>query len=178
MTTPKHAGGRKPLLTPEVQAEFFNARAMGLSLERSAKLAGTTYTTIRNWRIQGEAALSTPANKRTPMDVKCLEFLKELEQIDNEWLRRCEIVLNLSMAPGQSRKTWDEATPEERREATATAKWKLSHQASTDYSTQARTELTGQNGGPVLSASMTGEQFADAMELLNPGIFDLGDDDE
>lgn len=178
MTTPKSNAGRKPLLTPEVLAEFFEARGMGLNIKRSAELAGVSETSITNWRARGRTAMSKPASKRDQMDVKCLEFLRALEKIDSEWIRRCEVVLNLSMSAGTDRKTWDNATPDERREATATAKWKLSHQASTDYSTQARTELTGQNGGPILSASMTGEQFADAMELLNPGIFDLGDDDE
>ena len=141
--------GRKPLLTPEVQAEFFGARALGLSIKRSAELAGVSETSITNWRTRGEAVKRVAANKRNAMDVKCLDFLRALEKIDSEWIRRCEIVLSLSMAPGQSRKAWDEATQDERREATATAKWKLSHQAPSDYSTQVRTEITGADSGPV-----------------------------
>ena len=64
------------------------------------------------------------------------------------------------MSPGQSRKAWDEATQAERNEAATTARWKLSHQASNEYSTQARTELTGANGGPV-------QIDRDAMEVLS-----------
>ena len=130
--------GRKPLLTPEVQAEFFGARALGLSVKRSAELAGVSETSITNWRTRGKAVKRVPANKRNAMDVKCLDFLRALEKIDSEWIRRCEIVLSLSMAPGQSRKAWEESTQDERREATATAKWKLSHQAPSDNAGQDR----------------------------------------
>src|ERR1035438_661651 len=143
MTTrnPKGAG-RKPLLTPEVQAEFFEARAMGLSIKRSAELAGVSETSITNWRARGHAASSASANKRDAMDVKCLEFLRALERVDSEWIKRCELVLDLSMSSGQNAQAWKNASNEERRLATKTAMWKLSHQAPGEYSTQTRTELT------------------------------------
>lgn len=141
--------GRPSILSDEVQAEFFNNRSMGLSFDRAAKLAGVSSTSVKNWRATGETALAKPISKRTPHEQKCVTFVTALEKIDSEWLRRCEIVLNFSLSPGQNKKTWEDATQAERSEATATAKWKLSHQAPEEYSTQTRTELTGADGGPV-----------------------------
>lgn len=141
--------GRKTLLTPEVQGEFFEARRMGLSFPRCAEWAGVSKTAVRNWRIKGEQASSVPANKRTTEQQKYVEFVRSLERVDNEWIVRCETVLNLSMTPGQNSQAWRNASIEERRLATETAKWKLSHQAPSEYSTQVRTEITGAEGGPV-----------------------------
>jgi hypothetical protein len=76
------------------------------------------------------------------MDQKCVEFLRALERVDNEWIMRCEMVLNFSMTPGQNAQAWKSASNEDRRLAAETAKWKLSHQAPSEYSTQTRTELT------------------------------------
>jgi hypothetical protein len=159
-TSPKrnpNGAGRKTLLTPEVQREFFVARAMGLSLERSAHWAGVSDTSIRNWRTEGQDASSIPASKRTPMEQKCVEFLRALERVDNEWIMRCEMVLNFSMTPGQNAQAWKNASNEDRRLANDTAKWKLSHQAPGEYSTQTRTELTGKDSGPVDLALANGE---------------------
>ena len=167
MTTRKSNAGRKPLLTPEVKAEFFNARALGRSLKRSGELAGISETTITNWLARGREASTTPASKRDDMDVKCLEFLTESEKIGHEWIRRCEIILALSMSPGDSRAIWAEAGPDERREATATAKWKLSHQAANEYSTQNRTELTGADGGPIdLEVEAMGREILSSLRFV------------
>ena len=130
---------------------------MGLSLELSAHWAGVSDTSIRNWRTQGQVASSIAACKRTLQDKKCLEFLRALEKVDAEWLMRCEMVLGLSMTPGQSSQAWRNSSMEERRLATDTAKWKLSHQAPRDYSTQTRTEFTGRDRGPVDVSIANGE---------------------
>jgi hypothetical protein len=122
---------------------------MGLSFSRCAEWAGVSKTAVRNWRIKGEEASLVPVNKRTADQQKYVEFVRSLERVDNEWIVRCEVVLNLTMSPGESRQAWEAATPEERREAATTARWKLSHQAPNEYSTQNRTELTGANGGPI-----------------------------
>ena len=149
-------------------------------MERSAKLAGVVVNTIKNWRVRGEAALSMPASKRDAFDVKCLEFLVALDKIDNEWIRRCEVILSLTMTPGKSEAAWKAATQAERNEAAATAKWKLSHQAPDEYSTQSRTEISGADGGPleidstgmdVFNILLKAKAYEDDL-ALEAGVFD------
>jgi hypothetical protein len=146
-TTKTPRTGRKPLLSPDVEAEYFNARSMGLSLRRAAGWAGVAENTIKNWLTKGEAASKVPAGKRTAHDQNCLNFLRRHEKVDHEWLMRCETVLNLALKVGSGAKAWDEATIEERRLAVETAKFKATHQAPGEYST--RTQLTGGDGGAI-----------------------------
>ena len=148
-TKTKSNAGRKPLLTKEVEDEYFKALRLGLSQERSAKWAGVAVNTIKNWLKRGEAACSIAASKRTPFEQKCLEFLRAHDQVESEWLFRSEMVFNLAQAPGENNRSWAEASIEERRLAFEAAKFKATHQAPDEYSTKTRTELTGKDGGPV-----------------------------
>ena len=102
-----------------------------------------------SWKESAKTALTRPANKRTPLEQKCVEFVNRLDKVDQEWLRRCETVMALAMTPGQSLEAWRNASDTDRDRAVKTAMWKASHQAPEDYSTQTRTELTGAEGGPV-----------------------------
>jgi transposase len=148
-TKTKHAGGRRPLLGPEVEREYFTARGMGLSLRRAAGWAGVAENTIKNWLARGEAAGKMAAGKRSVHDQNCLAFLRRHEKVDQEWMVRCETVLNLAMGVGTGAASWHAASFEEKRLAVETAKFKLTHQAAGEYSTRTTTELTGADGGAV-----------------------------
>jgi hypothetical protein len=152
--------GAPSVLSKELQDEFLNNRSLGLSFERSAKLCGISVTSVKNWRAIGEAAFSKPVGKRSAHEQKCVTFVTALSRVDDEWLRRCEVVLNFAMTPGQNATTWANASIEERRLAVETARWKAQHQAPGDYST--RTEITGAEGGPV-DVDVTGMDVFDIM---------------
>ena len=138
--------GQPSILGEKVQAEFLANRALGISLERSANLAGVSYSAVKNWRSVGEEAMSIPAGKRSTYQQKCVTFLTALRRVDDEWVKRCEIVLNLAMSPAAGDK-WKTASAEEKRLAVQAATFKLTHQANHEYST--RQEITGAEGGPL-----------------------------
>ena len=145
----KHAGGRKPLLSPEVHREYFTARGMGLSVTRAAGWAGVSESVIRNWLIRGEAAAKVAAGKRSAHDQLCVEFLREHTKVDHEEIMRCETILNLSMGLGTGADAWQAASDAEKDRAVSTAKFKLTHRYPGEYSTRAGLELTGPDGGPI-----------------------------
>jgi hypothetical protein len=104
--------------------------------------------------------MKIPAGKRSAHQQKCVNFVTALTRIDDEWLKRCEIVLNLAMSPGQTENRWKDASPEEKRIATDAAKFKLTHQASHEYST--RQEISGPEGSSLMAIA-SGE---DVYEML------------
>ena len=114
------------------------------------------------------------------MDQRCCQFVTALDKIDQEWIRRCELVLKLTMAPGDNEAAWKVATQAERNEAAATAKWKLSHQAPSEYSAQVRTEITGADRGPLEIDSTGMDVFNILLKVkkyeddlaLEAGVFD------
>jgi hypothetical protein len=151
-----HAGGRPPSLTDEVQEQIFVNRRLGISWERSARLAGVNITTVKNWKARGEAALEKTPTKRNAFDNKCIAFLAASAVVEDEWLRRCETVLAFALESGSGKERWNNASDADRALATSTAKFKLTHQASDEYSTKSATELTGKDGGPV-DIALSGE---------------------
>ena len=156
-TTTKHAGGRPPSLTPAVQELILTNRRLGISWERSCRLAGVTWVGVKNWIARGEAARSKSPNDRDAFDNKCLEFLAAKERAEDEWIRRCETVLQMSMRPGSSNDLWDQATDADKDRAVSTAKFKLTHQAPDEYSTKTTSELTGKDGAPLSMAVTNGD---------------------
>ena len=152
-----HAGGRPNSLTLEVQEQIFTNRRLGISWERSAKLAGVDVVTLKNWRDRARAALEKTPTQRNAFDVKCIAFLSAYEVVDSEWVRRCETVLAFALEAGSGKERWNKASDSDKALATSTARFKLTHQASDEYSTKTSTELTGKDGGPVDLTISNGE---------------------
>ena len=145
----KSRGGRPSLLTPEVEAELFRNRELGLTWVRCCNIVGVDNSTLNGWLQLARTSQTKAANKRTAHEQKCIEFSVRLSKVDQEWIRRCETVLALAMTPAQNSQAWKDASTEEKRIATETAKWKLSHQASDEYNTKERQEITGKDGGAI-----------------------------
>lgn len=141
--------GRPTLLNADVEREIVANRQLGLSLKRSCELAGVVYDTFSGWMEHGKSALGKSAAKRTRHEQNQLDFYLRIKKIDSEWLRRCEIVNELALSPGQSQVKWHEASDDDRRLAAQTARWKLAHQAPDEYSAMVRSEVSGPDGGPV-----------------------------
>ena len=96
-------------------------------------------------------------SKRDAFDNKCLQFLSAYEMAGDEWVRRCEVVLAFAMGPGSGMARWSVASDADKDRAERTAKFKLTHQASDEYSTKTNTELTGKDCGPVDVSIANGE---------------------
>ena len=158
----KRRPGQPSVLSEAVQAEFFANRAWGISIEKSAELAGVSWTSVKNWRAVGEESLSIPAGKRTPYQQKCVTFFTALRRVDSEWVKRCEIVLNLAMSPASGDR-WQHASAEEKRLAVQAATFKLTHQASHDYST--RSEISGPDGGPMEVQASGGDVYEQLVRI-------------
>lgn len=110
------------------------------------------------------------------MDQKCVEFFKSLERVEDEWTRRCEMILTLTMLPGQNETTWRKASIEDRREAASTAKWKLSNQAPEEYSTKTRAELSGKDGESI-DVELSAEKAWEILNAIQSGKpFEVPDD--
>lgn len=160
--------GRPTTLTAEIEARIIASRVLGLSWERCAKLAGVARASVKNWQDRGRAALEKPASQRNAFDNKCIDFLIASEQADDEWVRRCETVLQMSMSPAQNEAKWASASSDDKDRAARVAMFKLTHQAPDEYSTKTSTELSGPDGGPLF---IDGKQ---ALALLR----EIGEDDE
>jgi len=151
-----HGGGRTPSLTPAVQEAIFANRRLGISWERSARLAGVEVTSVKNWKARAVSALEKTPTKRNAFDNKCISFLTESKIVEDEWVRRCETVLAFALESGSGKERWNNASDADRALATSTAKFKLTHQASDEYSTKSATEVSGPNGGSI-DISLSGE---------------------
>ena len=132
----KRRPGQPSVLSEAVQAEFFANRALGISIEKSAELAGVSWTSVKNWRAVGEESLSIPAGKRTPYQQKCVTFFTALRRVDSEWVKRL---------------------------AVQAATFKLTHQASHDYST--RSEISGPDGGPMEVQASGGDVYEQLVRI-------------
>ena len=152
-----HAGGRTPSLTKEVQEQIFANRRLGISWDRSARLAGVSISTVKNWRGRGESALEKTPSKRNAFDNKCIEFVTQSHIVEDEWLRRCETVLAFALEAGSGKERWVKASDADRALAASTARFKLTHQASDEYSTKTTNELTGKDGGSIDLTLSSGE---------------------
>lgn len=149
--------GRTPSLTKEIQELFLANLRLGIDWESCARLAGVAPNTVKNWKARAEQAREKIPSKRDAFDNKCLEFLAQYEASEDEWVRRCETVLALSMEPGSSKIKWDEASDADKDRSLTTSKFKLTHQRPDKYSTKSATELTGKDGGPVDISLANGE---------------------
>lgn len=168
--------GRGTLLNATTQERLFTLRRMGISWSRCCRLAGIGYTTMKGWRQTGRDSVSIPDKKRTAFQQKCVTFSALADLVDDEWVQRCETVLHLAMTPAQDSATWRQAASDDKDRAVSVAKWKLAHQASDEYNTKERSEVSGPDGAPINIDVEAGEVFA---RLLRAREFDdgKGDDD-
>jgi hypothetical protein len=163
-------GGAVALLTLAVANRLINTVAAGTPLDVAIAYCGIHRETLRRWRRRGDQALEIPVTMRSQTERRYADFVKRLDATMAETTVLAQATLKKLIIGTAS------MTDTEKRIQADMIKFYLSRRERKYYGASVQAEMTGPNGGPVLSADLSGEEAWEALVAMfgDPA----GDDDE
>ena len=132
--------GRKPKLTPEVQAAICQAIRAGNYNGVAANYAGIGESTFYLWMAQGEQAKSGPK----------LEFLEAIKKAESDAETR-----NVALIETAANQSWQAAA------------WWLERKHNERWGRKERQEVTGEKGGPIqIQTELTPKQLEEYADVI------------
>lgn len=147
-------GGNTSLLTATLADRLIGVIQTGVPLDVAIAYVGVHRETLRKWRRQGDKALELSAGRRSPTERRYADFVQRLDTAMSSMTVRAQATVGLIL------------TEPDRRLALDAAKFYLSRRERRHYGATLATEVTGPNGGPILSADMTGEEAWEAFVTM------------
>jgi len=133
--------GEPTACTPDVQDKIIACVKLGMSIRRTAPIVGISRTTLDNWRVMAQGGVQPYA-----------DFWKRYEaaKVEGE-------AFFLGIIASAAPKTWQAAA------------WMLERTKGNRYKQQARFELTGKGGGPILKSEIVATLSDDQIERMLKG---------
>ena len=157
-------GGNPGLLTAALADRLIGVIVTGVPLEVALAYCGVHRETLRKWRRRGDKALELSSTMRSPTERRYADFVQRLDAAMAETTVLAQAGLRMMMTPPRE---LDPATGElravpesdtDKRLRLEAIKFYLSRRERKHYGANVQAEVTGQNGGSILDADLTGEE--------------------
>jgi hypothetical protein len=176
-------GGNSGLLTTTLADRLIGVVETGVPLDVAIAYVGVHRETLRKWRRRGDRALEISASRRSPTERRYADFVQRLDAAMAETSVLAQATLRrLIMGPRPliDRET-GERTPvpmsdTDKRIQADLVKFYLSRRERRHYGATVQAEISGPNGGPILSADMSGEEAWEAFTQMFGEPNDVDDD--
>jgi hypothetical protein len=147
-------GGNTALLTTALADRLVSVVSTGVPLDVAIAYVGIHRETLRRWRKRGDRALELGAGRRSPTERRYADFVQRLDVAVSQMTVRAQATVGLIMSDTDKRLALD------------AAKFYLSRRERKHYGVSLNAEISGPNGGPILSADMSGEEAWEAFTQI------------
>jgi hypothetical protein len=157
-------GGNPALLTAALADRLIGTVVTGVPLDVAIAYVGIHRETLRRWRKRGDVALELKASVRNPTERRYADFVLRLDKAMAETTVLAQAGMRQFMLPSRE---GHEMSDTDKRLRLDAIKFYLGRREHRHYGSTVQTELSGPNGGPILSADMSGEEAWEALiEIL------------
>lgn len=169
----KQKVGNPGLLTNALADRLIQIVVTGVPLDVATAYVGIHRETLRQWRRRGEKALEINASRRSPTERRYADFVTKLDAAVSETTVLAQATLRrLIVGPRPTvDKETGESTPTpmsdtEKRIQADMVKFYLKARERKHYGDSIQAEITGANGGPILTSELSGEEAWDAFVAM------------